>query len=196
MTIDATPALTSYTYQSALATTSRANAVFQVLAQAYSNTQGTSGSDPLTALISQTNNAPLVSAIYTQGKALQAAGTADADTTATGLLGLSTSQLVSGLSSTTSSSSLSELFGDSTSGLSGFGSATSGGPALALLAAQAQKAYGAGNLTADARSQASANATSADNASGAGTSTSQTYLIQASAAAQLAAMNNTFTLLA
>ncbi|WP_306601873.1 hypothetical protein [Geothrix sp. 21YS21S-2] len=195
MTIDATSALSTYSYQSTLATTSRANAVFQVLAQAYSNAQGTS-SDPLTSLISQTNNAPLVSAIYTQGKALQAAGTADADTTATGLLGLSTSQLVSGLSSTTSSSSLSELFGDSSAGLSGFGPATASGSALALLAAQAQKAYGGGNLTADAASQAAANAAAADKTSGAGTSTSQTYLLQASAAAQLAAMNNTFTLLA
>jgi len=194
MTIAASTALSTYSYQSTQATTSRANAVFQVLAQAYSNSKDTS-SDPLASLISQTNNAPLVSAIYTQGKALQAAGTADADSTATGLLGLNTSQLAYGLTSA-SSSDLSQLLGDSTTGLSGFGSATSGGSTLALLAAQAQKAYGAGNLTADAKAQASTNAAAADNASGTGSSTSQTYLLQAAAAAQLAAMNNTFTLLA
>ncbi len=196
MTPDVTSALGAYSYQSTLATSGRANAVFQVLAQAYSNSKGTSGADPLSALVSQANNAPLVSAIYTQGKALQAAGTADGASTATGLLGLSTSQLVSGLSSSTGSSYLSELFGDSTPGLAGFTAATSGGPDLALLAAQARKAYDSGNLTSEARSQASASAAAADDASGAGTSTSQAYLLQASAAAQVAALNNTFTLLA
>ncbi|BDU71815.1 hypothetical protein [Mesoterricola silvestris] len=195
MTIDATAALGTYAYQSTLATTSRANAVFQVLAQAYSNSQSTS-SDPLSALVSQANNAPLVSAIYTQGKALQASGTADGTTQATGLLGLDTAQLVSGLSSASSSSSLSELFGDATSGFLGFDAATASGSTLALLAAQARKAYGSGTLTADAKAQAAAGASEADAASGAGTSTSQPYLLQASAAAQLAAMNNTFTLLA
>lgn len=197
MTIAAASALSTYSYQSSLASTSQANAVFQVLAQAYSNgASASSGSDPLTALVSQTNMAPLVSAIYTQGKALQDSGTADADTTATGLLGLSTSQLVSGLSSTTSSTSLSELFGDSASGLSGFDSATSSRSTLALLTAQAQKAYGTGTLTSEAKAQASASAAAADTASGTGTSTSQTYGTQMTIAAQLAAMNNTFTLLA
>ncbi|GEM_PF-3176747 len=195
MTADVTSALGAYSYQSTLATSGRANAVFQVLAQAYSNSRGTS-SDPLSALVSQANNAPLVSAIYTQGKALQASGTADDASTATGLLGLSTSQLVSGLSSAGGSASLSELFGDSATGLAGFAAAASGGPDLALLAAQARKAYGSGNLTSEARSQASASAAAADDASGAGTSTSQAYLLQTSAAAQAAALNNTFTLLA
>ncbi len=186
MTTAISPAQSLYSYQTALSSSGQSQAVLQILAQAYTaSSSALDGTDALTSLVGQANLKPLVTAIYNQSAALQASGT-----DASAITGLSSSELVGGLSSSSASSMLSQLFGDSTSALQGFNSSITSGTSLATLASQAQKAYGTGNLTASAQSQAA----SLLDTSGSGSSNAS--ILQAALSAQMAAINNTFTLLA
>jgi len=184
MNIGATTAQNIYDYQSTLTTAGRASAVFQVLTQAYSQSSAAMGSsNDLATLAGQANLKPLISAIYTQGKAIQAAGgTAD-----NGVQGLQASPLYGGVDSSAASSLLTQLFGDSASSLSSFGV---GASTLSMVGADARKAYGSGNLTQAAQAQA------AQTLNGSSSSSTSANAIQAAISAQMASINNTFTLLA
>ena len=184
MNIGATTAQNIYDYQSTLTSAGRASAVFQVLTQAYSQSSAALGSsNDLATLAGQANLKPLINAIYSQGKAIQAAGgTAD-----NGVQGLQPAQLFGGVDSGSASTLLTQLFGDSASSLPGFGV---GAAPLSMVSADAVKAYGSGNLTQNAQAQAAATL------GGSASSNPSTNAIQAAITAQMAAINNTFTLLA
>jgi len=187
-----------YSYQSALAGGSQAGAVLQALTQAYSNANNLASSDtsvdPLSNLAGEASLSPLVSAIYTQSRAASS-GTGTAPS-----LGISASQLFGGLDSSSASALLSGLSSDAAAGLQGFDTATTGASALASAQYAAQQAYGGGTLSADAQAQANAETQAANGTNSAdataATTPAASYVDQALQTAQLAAMNNTFTLLA
>lgn len=205
MDVSGTSSSTSlYAYQSAVAANGQTSAVFQALTSAYNSSASSDGTDPLTALVGEANNSSLVSAIYTQGQALQSGGTGGSTS---GIQGLAPSQIVGGLDASAASSLLQGLSTDSSSGngLQGFDAAIGGAVTLATTASQAQQAYGNGTLTSEAQTQAKAdqNAAASTTTTTGDTVTSTSgatgvpaYVQQATAAAQLAALNNTFSLLA
>jgi hypothetical protein len=207
MDVGTTTSQNLYSYQSAVAGGTQAQAIFQTLTKAYAQSSSAlSATDGLSVLAGQANLKPLISAIYTQGKAIQAADAANGtDSTSASNATNAIAGLQSGsygnLDASAASSLLTQLFGgggDSSSTLQGFGVGLSSASSLASVAADARKAYGGGTLTSDAQAQAAA---TLKEASGTGTDTgtsnqNATYSVQAAVAAQLAAMNNTFTLLA
>ena len=182
-----------YSYQASLAGGTQSQAILQTLAQAYS--QGSSNldnSDGLSGLAGQANLGPLVSAIYAQGSATsQASG--DTSQTA-GISGLQSGSYFGNLNSGAAAGLLTQTFGDASSSSDGFALGISSTTTLASAAADARKAYGTGTLTQEAQTQASAIQPTTGTANT--TNDAQTYLAQAASSAQLAAINNTFTLLA
>lgn len=189
MDVSSASAQSLYAYQAAVAGGTQASAIFQALTQAYTASSGAESSPgDMADLVGQSNTAALVPAIYNASGALKN-GTAGASA----ILGLQSSPMVEGLDSTAAANLLSGLGSDGSSGLQGFDGALSNSGALATAAALARETYGKGNLTADAQSQAAANAAAAGTSA---SSPTATYLAQASNTARLSALNNTFTLLA
>jgi hypothetical protein len=181
MDVSATSALNLFNFQSAQAAGSQSSAVLKVLAQAYTDSTSSLGStDDLSALAGFQNLSPLVSAIYSQAGTQAAAS----------LQGLSGNQLFEGVNSSSATSLLGGLGTDAAS--QGFLSALTSTSTLATTASLARQAYGTGNLTTEAQNQATAET----NAANQGTTPTAATLAQTLAAAQLAATNNTFTLLA
>lgn len=187
MDVTSASAQSLYAYQSAVAGSNQASAVFQALTQAYTANSGSTSGDDLADLVGQANAAPLVPALYTQSGALKN-GTAGA----AAIVGLQAQPTVEGLDSTAAANLLSGLSSDGGDN-QGFDGALSNSGALATAAALAQQTYGAGTLSSDARTLAAANAAAAGTSTGSPTAA---YVSQAAATAQLSALNNTFTLLA
>jgi hypothetical protein len=192
MDVSTTSSQNLFSYQAALAGGTQSQAVLQTLAKAYSQSSGSlDNSDGLSGLAGQANLGPLVSAIYAQASAAQTSGTT---AQASGVSGLQLGSYYGNLDSGAAAGLLTQTFGSSSSSSDGFGLGISSTTTLASAAADARKAYGTGTLTQDAQTQASA--IQPTEGTTAGSNNALTYLTQAASAAQLAAMNNTFTLLA
>jgi hypothetical protein len=182
MDISSASSQSLYAYQSALAGGTQTSAVFQALTQAYTSSSSQSTGD-IADLAGEVNTSPLVSAIYASSSSASASS----------VTGLQPETLVGGIDSSTAANLLSGLSSDASSGLQGFDGALSNSGALAAAASTAQETYGTGTLTQDAQTQAAASATTAGTSL---TSATAAYTSQAVANAQLAALNNTFSLLA
>jgi hypothetical protein len=176
MDVTATSAANLYHFQTALASSGQASAIFGALTQSYAQASAglASGGGDLSSVVGQANLGPLVSAIYAQSGAQGA------------LQDLGASGLVGGLDANAASALLFNLGGDSSSSLSGFESAVQSRTTLASTAADALKAYGSGTVTQLAQAEAPA-ATGQD---------AGTLAVQAAFAAQQNILNTTFTLLA
>ena len=195
MDINPTVAHSLYSYQAALAGGGQGSAILQALTQSYTSSSAANSSnaatDPLTALVGESASSPLVSAIYAQS---QATGTSPSS------LGITPEQLFGGLDSSSASALLTGLSSDAAAGLQGFDSAVTGSSSLASSQYAAQQAYGNGTLSSDAQAQANAEAAAANGTNTgdatAANSNGAAYVDQTVQAAQTAAINNTFSLLA
>ena len=174
MDIGSASAISSYNFQTAVQGGTQAKAVLQALTQAYSSASASNtGADPLAALVGNANLGPLVSAIYTQAKALNPSGTST-------LSGLGSAQTFGGVDPSSATSLLASLGSSSANGLSGF-----------------EAAMGANSYLALASYQSSQKATSAPAVPppGSDAATMRTYIQQVLGVNQAATASTTFNLL-